>query len=124
MRLIGYSLIKLSDNGEVKFYSTLPDSYVIPDPDNPDLVLSCHSDVLLDQENFGHKLVSAYADDSPPGQFYAPNEIVYSSDGARTVRTYVYPSEPNVTPQSISALQLRRGLRSIGKYDEIGRAHV
>lgn len=118
MEQIGYSLIN-ENNIEIQYWGDkigqcagfpsvvyLPDSNIINAPE-----------INISYGNY--KLVQRWVDNNPPSQFYSKIDEVISFDGEKIIVTYVYPSEPNVTPQVVSPLQMRLALNQMGLRTQI-----
>jgi hypothetical protein len=120
MQHTGYSLIDENNNIIQSWYEnlgfqSLPDNLILP---NGDIVCAPSED----WQNDNYKLVKRYLVDNPPSVWHrsTSSEVVF--DGTDVVETYVYPEVPNIVPQTVSPLQMRRALTELGLRTDVENA--
>lgn len=111
MQQTGYSLIDKDNNIIQSWYEnngmrSIPDVIVLP---NDDIV-----NAPTVYENYGdYKLVKRFLVDNNPGIWYIHTSSTVEFNGTDVVETFVYPSEANIVPASVTPLQFRRALNQL-----------
>lgn len=111
MQQTGYSLIDKDNNilqswFENKGTCSIPEVIILPNGN----ILNA-PEVY---EKYGeYKLVKRFLVDKNPGIWYDHTSSTVEFDGIDVIETYVYPTNPNVVPQSVSPLQFRKALNQM-----------
>jgi len=120
MQHTGYSLIDQNNNIIESWYEnngsrSIPDVIVLPNGD----IINAPSVY----ETFGdYKLVKRFLVNEPPSVWHAHTSSTVEFNGTDVVETYVYPEAPNIVPQTVSPLQMRRALTELGLRTDVENA--
>lgn len=111
MQQVGYSLID-KDNKEVMFWGDYNSHASMPE-----FIILPNKDIVYCPEiygNFGpYKLVKRFVENNPPSSLYSCIERKITFNNGDTLETYVYPDKPNLVPESVTPLQLRKALNKL-----------
>lgn len=113
MEQVGFSLIDKNNKeiqhwGEYGSFTSMPEVIWLPNGD----VVNAPS-LYGDYSEF--KLVKRFVENTPPGQFFNPLEIIESFKNGDILLTYYYGNSPNVTPNTVTPLQFRKALNQLNK---------
>lgn len=121
MEQIGYSLVDVN-NIEINFWGNtpgqcqgIPKLIIMPNGDH------VHNPVVGETLSNNYRLVERHLENNPPSVWHSKiNEtITFDEIDNRTVITYVYSEQPDIVPQTVTPLQMRKALRQLGLRDQV-----
>lgn len=117
MQQTGYSLVDKDNNIIQSWYEnngmhSIPEVVVLPNGD----ILNAP---VVYEEYGDYKLVKRFLVDENLGIWYVHTSSTVEFDGTDVVETYVYPTEPNIVPQSVTPLQFRKALNQMNMREMI-----